>query len=72
MEQADRALASAQRRYDTGLLSFLELIDLHNQRVIARTADVQARYALYVARADLLRLVGSSLEGHAALQETSR
>lgn len=67
VDQAERALASAQRRYDTGLLSFLELIDLHNQRVVARTADVQARYALGLARADLLRAIGGTLEGHTAL-----
>ena len=70
VEQTERAVASAQRRYDIGLLSFLELIDLYAQRVAARTAEVQARYALAAARADLLRSVGGTLSARAVLGDT--
>jgi outer membrane protein len=64
VERTEKLTASAQRQYDAGYLTMLELYDAQSQRVTALGLRVTAHYDVALARTDLRRAMGGTiLEG---------
>lgn len=66
MEAANRALALAQRRYESGYSPFLEVLDAQRTAHVATLAFVNARQARLTAAVGLYSALGGGWNGSAA------